>query len=205
VWHGDRVILSPECLFSLPRIFYNLWSVMQCRLPNWTNLWSEDHAPTSQLSNICWCRPCHHESQPETVNHPKGLLDSYVVASGLPVNFHKSFLVPIIVRNAQIQIFTDILQCQLGVFPFKYLGLPFNLTKPRIEHFLPLIQRGQQRVSVCADYKWLMVSSRLWQLMSWVASNFTKELWMNMTNTEDTVSGGGRVWKRKPHPWLLGS
>jgi hypothetical protein len=62
--------------------------------------------------------------------------------------------------------FTSTLNCQKGSFPFTYLGLPLGLTKPTLDHFLPMVVRVERRLCGIADFldyggKLLMVKSVL--------------------------------------------
>jgi hypothetical protein len=36
--------------------------------------------------------------------------------------------------------------CQIGNYPFTYLGLPMDPSKPKTEDFLPLVQRIERRL-----------------------------------------------------------
>jgi len=54
---------------------------------------------------------------------------------------------PINVSPAKMAILAGTLNCQIGSMPFTYLGIPLGLSKPKICHFLPLIQRIQNRLS----------------------------------------------------------
>jgi hypothetical protein len=44
------------------------------------------------------------------------------------------------------------LNCQEGTFPFTYLGLPLGLTKPRMEHMLPMVTRVERRLLVYSEF-----------------------------------------------------
>lgn len=77
------------------------------------------------------------ESQLLQVKH---LILHFAKHIGLRVNYYKSILVPINVSPDKIHRLVTILGCQQGSFPFKYLGLPLSLSKPRIEDF-PLLSR----------------------------------------------------------------
>lgn len=79
----------------------------------------------------------------------KSLLQFFTDYTGLKVNYHKSFLVPINVEASRVSALTNNLQCQLGSFPFTYLGLPMGISKPRIEHFVPIFQRIDKRLTGC--------------------------------------------------------
>jgi hypothetical protein len=89
---------------------------------------------------------------PIQLAHLKELLDVFSKASGLKVNFQKSNLLPINVDNEQMQQLSNLLGCAIGTFPFTYLGTPLSYTKPKMEHFLYIIERIQRRLNVCSQY-----------------------------------------------------
>lgn len=62
----------------------------------------------------------------------KALLHSFETSLGLKVNYRKSQLIPINVSQEKTQLLANTLACQIGSFPFTYLGLPMGTTKPRI-------------------------------------------------------------------------
>jgi hypothetical protein len=48
--------------------------------------------------------------------------------------------------------------CSVGTYPFTYLGLPMGTTKPRVEHFAPLVCRIERRITTTAS--WLTMAGR---------------------------------------------
>jgi hypothetical protein len=42
--------------------------------------------------------------------------------------------------------------CQIGTFPFTYLGLPMGTTKLKVEDFLPLVQRIERRLTTTSNF-----------------------------------------------------
>jgi hypothetical protein len=56
------------------------------------------------------------------------------------------------VPSEKMEILSRTLNCQIGEIPFTYLGLPLGLAKPRKEHFLPLIQRTEKRLSCSSNF-----------------------------------------------------
>jgi hypothetical protein len=51
-----------------------------------------------------------------------------------------------------MEILSRTFNCQTGSVPFTYLGLPLGLSKSRIHHFLPLIQRIERRLSCTSTF-----------------------------------------------------
>jgi hypothetical protein len=52
-----------------------------------------------------------------------------------------------------------IVGCQVGTFPFTYLGLPMSLTKPKVKDYLPLITKIERRSN--ATNTWVSMAGRL--------------------------------------------
>jgi len=71
----------------------------------------------------------------------KAILNSFASSTGLVVNFSKSLIVPINDSSEKMKILAGTLGCQIGAFPFTYLGLPLGTTKPKIEEFAPLLDK----------------------------------------------------------------
>jgi retron-type reverse transcriptase len=69
----------------------------------------------------------------------KNLLHSFAASTGLKVNYHKSVLVPLNLSEEKLDQLSTAFQCQKGSLPFTYLGLPLGVTKPSMDHFLPLV------------------------------------------------------------------
>lgn len=77
----------------------------------------------------------------------KGLLRSFSDSTGLHVNFHKSFLVPINVSISRTQHLANTFGCNIGSMPFTYLGLPLGIYKPSPNDFSPLPNRIETRLN----------------------------------------------------------
>lgn len=62
----------------------------------------------------------------------KVILNPFVESIGLHVNYHKSNVYPINVSYMKMDILAKTFHCQIGTFPFTYMGLPIygiNQTK----------------------------------------------------------------------------
>jgi hypothetical protein len=46
---------------------------------------------------------------------------------------------------------TGVFGCQLQDMPFTYLGLPMGTTKPRVEHFAPLMNRVERQLTAISS------------------------------------------------------
>jgi hypothetical protein len=87
------------------------------------------------------------EACPRQLFFLREVLNSFATSTGLKVNYRKSSMYPINVCPARLEILARTLNCQTGSMPFTYLGVPLGLSKPRICHLLPLIQRIEGRLS----------------------------------------------------------
>ena len=77
----------------------------------------------------------------------KRVLNSFSLATGLQINFHKSSMYPINVEANVASALAAQFGCQLGVMPFTYLGLPVGTTRPKIVDFLPLVDCMERRLT----------------------------------------------------------
>ena len=69
---------------------------------------------------------------------------------GLKANYSKSTLVAI---NTPMDKMTDpsqLLGCKIGTLPHKYLGLPLCHTKPRVEDYMPMLKRIENKLLGCS-------------------------------------------------------
>lgn len=88
----------------------------------------------------------------------KGILHSFSPATGLKINFHKSCLLPINLDTVKASQLAAIFGCQVGTFPFTYLGLPMSLTKPKVKDYIPLITKIERRSN--ATSTWVSMAGR---------------------------------------------
>jgi len=80
----------------------------------------------------------------EQVQKLKSLLDQFVAASGLLINYHKSTAVPMNMADEAARLCTSLLGCRLESFPQVYLGLPLSNEKLRLAAFDPYIARADR-------------------------------------------------------------
>jgi hypothetical protein len=69
----------------------------------------------------------------------KALLDTFVVSTGLKVNFNKSCMIPINVPTNKVQLLASSIAYQVETMPFTYLGLP-------IAEFVPVLNRIERHL-----------------------------------------------------------
>lgn len=82
----------------------------------------------------------------------KAILNTYAKSIGLIVNYHKSNVYPLNVSDDKMNLLANAFQCQIGCFPFTYLGLSMGHTKPKLEVFLPLIQKVERRLAATSIF-----------------------------------------------------
>jgi hypothetical protein len=92
------------------------------------------------------------EACPKQLFFLKAVLNSFATSTGLSVNYNKSSMYPINVNPEKIEILSRTFNCQIGSMPCTYLGLPLGFSKPRLHHFLPLIQRIEKRLSCTSNF-----------------------------------------------------
>jgi hypothetical protein len=81
----------------------------------------------------------------------KALLRSFTNSTRLKVNYSKSQMLPINVSQDRMQLLANTFGCQIGTFPFTYLGLPMGTTKPRVEDYTPLMDKIERRLTACSS------------------------------------------------------
>jgi hypothetical protein len=87
------------------------------------------------------------EACPKQLFFLKCILNTFAASIGLRVNYNKSSIYPINVNSEKMEILSRTFNCLIGSMPFTYLGLPLGVSKPRLQHFLPLIHRIERRLA----------------------------------------------------------
>ena len=82
----------------------------------------------------------------------KDMLKVFSVSTGLDVNYHKSFIIPINVDTAVMTELAAAFGCQIGRMPFTYLGLPVGTTRPKMVDFLPLVDCVERRMIASSSF-----------------------------------------------------
>jgi hypothetical protein len=77
-------------------------------------------------------------------------------------------MIPLNLSQEQAINLASTFGCQLGTFPFTYLGLPMGTTKPRVEDYMPLMDRTERRLTSTSAF--LTQAGRL-QLVNSVLSS----------------------------------
>ena len=87
------------------------------------------------------------EADPVQLTHLKAILQSFSSSTCLSVNYSKSMLVPINLDPDRTQFLAQTFGCSIGSLPFSYLGLPLDISKPKVADFLPLVSRCERRLN----------------------------------------------------------
>jgi hypothetical protein len=77
----------------------------------------------------------------------KAILKTFAQSIGLRVNYAKSCMVPLNMTEEKAELMTGFLGCKLQGMSFTYLGLPMGTTKPRVEHFAPLMNIVERQLT----------------------------------------------------------
>lgn len=77
----------------------------------------------------------------------KWILTYFEQVSWMRINYHRSALVPINMNEEELSPFLDILRCQVGAFPIKYLGLHLHSDNLRREDLQPLVDNMLSRIA----------------------------------------------------------
>jgi hypothetical protein len=88
----------------------------------------------------------------------KALLNSFAEAAGLKVNFSKSVMLQMNILEEKLNHIPRTFGCSKGSFHFTYMGLPLSLTKPKLDHFLPVVNKCESRL---ANISFLSQAGRL--------------------------------------------
>lgn len=78
----------------------------------------------------------------------------------MKIHFHKSELFCFRKAKEYHTLYTQIICCQAGEFPFKYLGIPMHNRKPKNIDWHPIEERFENKLSVWKG-KYFSVGGRL--------------------------------------------
>lgn len=86
------------------------------------------------------------ENNIETTRNTKLLLYLYEVMSGLKINFIKSEIVLINGDNLLATQYAEIFNCQVGLFPNKYLGVLVSPSRLHVADWVPLYDKNGKKI-----------------------------------------------------------
>lgn len=78
--------------------------------------------------------------------HIKNLLLHFAAYTGLKVNYSKSIMISINTPAAKLNSLSTLRGCKIGSLPHTYLGLPLSTSKPRVEDYVPMMKRTENRL-----------------------------------------------------------
>jgi hypothetical protein len=77
-------------------------------------------------------------------------------------------MVPLNMSPQKAQLLVDVMGCNIQGMHFTYLDLPMGTTKPKVDHFAPLMSRVERQLtSTCS----LLTQARKLQLVNFVLSS----------------------------------
>jgi hypothetical protein len=68
-------------------------------------------------------------------------------------------MIPINIDEIKALDLAEVLGCQVGTMPFRYLGLPVGTTSPTVAKLMPLVDRVERRLTSTAI--WLTYGGRV--------------------------------------------
>jgi hypothetical protein len=77
----------------------------------------------------------------------KDLLETFAQTTWLRVNYAKSGLVPLNLTPEKTGIMTGVFGCKIQSMSFTYLSFPMGSTKPKVEHFAPLMNKAERQLT----------------------------------------------------------
>ncbi|KAM0866672.1 hypothetical protein ACQ4PT_042492 [Festuca glaucescens] len=150
------------------------------------------------------------------------ILDCFGGASGLKVNYTKSVALPIRCSTEVCEVAATALDCPIGSFPSKYLGLPLSLSKLHKQDVQPILDKLAKKLSFwrarlmsregrVAYVRFIMTASLIYHLMAldlepWLLRAIDKVrrgfLWVG----KDDAQGGHCIvaWQAVCKPKYLG-
>lgn len=78
----------------------------------------------------------------------KLLLYLFEMIARLKINFNKSEIFMINVEENWGQMYAEIFNCQVGLFPIKYLGVPDSPSRLKVCDWLPLLEKSNKRLDI---------------------------------------------------------
>lgn len=82
----------------------------------------------------------------DQARNPKWLLYKYEAMSGLKINFDKSKVLLVSQDQQKLVAFSDLLNCAIGGWPIKYLGVPVAGSRLHIADWIPLDEKSVKRL-----------------------------------------------------------
>nr|GEV84782.1 putative ribonuclease H protein At1g65750 family [Tanacetum cinerariifolium] len=82
----------------------------------------------------------------QELKHIKDILNFFEQVLRLKMNPSKTALYEINIPAHQLSILAEVFQCNVGLFPFDYLGIPIGAILRRVVTWLPIVQRFKKKL-----------------------------------------------------------
>lgn len=76
------------------------------------------------------------------------LLKCFNLASGLNVNYNKSWLFGVGASDFEMEMATNMLNCKKGSLPFNHLGIPVGQNMNKISSWEPIVDKFKRKLTV---------------------------------------------------------
>ena len=100
------------------------------------------------------------DSEREEVINVKRILRCFELLSGLKINFYKSTVCGVGIKDEEVKELARALRCKTDVLPMKYLGLPIGASPRRRKTWEPVIHKFKKKLSSWKN-KFLSFAGRL--------------------------------------------
>jgi hypothetical protein len=124
------------------------------------------------------------KASPRTAACLKQILEDFASATGLAINFRKSYFVPMHISPLDAAIMATSLGCPISSFPHPYLGLPISPTKLPASAFAPSISSFDRRLSswranlLSSGGRLVLCNVVLNNLATYYMCSYTSNIWV---------------------------
>jgi len=107
----------------------------------------------------------------DNARNMKLLLYIYETMSGLKINFIKSEVLLINGDDVKGLLYADLLNCQMGNFPIRYLGVPVSPGRLHVRDWTPLLEKNERKLAMWKGSS-LSIAGRTTLINSSLSSSF---------------------------------
>ncbi|GKU91337.1 hypothetical protein SLEP1_g5224 [Rubroshorea leprosula] len=87
------------------------------------------------------------EATEENMKALKGIMRTFELVSGLKINYNKSQLIGVNVKEEEVSKMSHFLNCNIGELPMKYLGMMIGMSTRRLKMWKGLIDKFKKKLS----------------------------------------------------------
>ena len=80
----------------------------------------------------------------------KELLNLFLAATGLRVNYSKSYIMPVNIDEQRLQLLANTLGCATDSLPFAYLGLSLGTSRTSVQDLTPIVDQMEHKLNASA-------------------------------------------------------